>query len=114
MMSSATTPTSLRTILAIAADLVGFTRPEGGFSGLSAAAKALALAAAAGQRPILAVVPADRDIEPLVADARFFLRALARASDDEAARRVLPLPSPEVDPYRGLAPHFDVAAARAR
>ncbi|MPZ18660.1 MAG: transcription-repair coupling factor [Luteitalea sp.] len=114
MMSSATTAFSLRTILAIAADLAGFTRPEQGWSGLSAAAKALAIAAAAGERPILAVVPADRDIEPLVANARFFLRALARTADDAAEPRVLPFPSPEVDPYRGLAPHFDVAAARAR
>jgi transcription-repair coupling factor (superfamily II helicase) len=114
MMTSATATVSLRTILTTAADLVGFTRPEQGFSGLSAAAKALAIAAAAGRRPILAVVPADRDIEPLVADARFFLRTVARMSDDEVERHVLPFPSPEVDPYRGLAPHFDVAAARAR
>ena len=27
---------------------------------------------------------------------------------------MLPFPSHEVDPYRGLAPHFDIASARAR
>ena len=30
------------------------------------------------------------------------------------ARHVLPFPSQEVDPYRGLAPHLEVASARAR
>ncbi len=30
------------------------------------------------------------------------------------ARQVLPFPSQEVDPYRGLAPHLEVASARAR
>ena len=50
----------------------------------------------------------------LTADARFFLSALEGLSDAEAERAVLPFPSHEVDPYRGLAPHFDVASARAR
>ncbi|MPY87379.1 MAG: transcription-repair coupling factor [Luteitalea sp.] len=114
MMLSATTAVSLRTILSIAVERAGFTRPAHGYSGLSASAKALAAAAAVPAQSALAVVPADRDIEPLVADARFFLRVLAGVSEDEAERLVLPFPSPEVDPYRGLAPHFDVAAARAR
>ena len=46
-------------------------------------------------------------------DARFFLSALDGLSDAEAARAVLPFPSQEIDPYRGLAPHFDVASTRA-
>ena len=35
-------------------------------------------------------------------------------NDAEAAGQVLPFPSQEVDPYRGLAPHLEVASARAR
>ncbi|MGE3840714.1 MAG: transcription-repair coupling factor, partial [Vicinamibacterales bacterium] len=40
--------------------------------------------------------------------------ALEGASAADVVAGVLPFPSPEVDPYRGLAPHFDVASARAR
>ena len=47
-------------------------------------------------------------------DARFFFSALEGRSDAEVERAVLPFPSHEVDPYRGLAPHFDIASARAR
>src|SRR6185436_19576052 len=35
-------------------------------------------------------------------------------SDAAAADAVLPFPSQEVDPYRGLTPHLEVASARAR
>ena len=47
---------------------------------------------------------------------RPLLPARARGTVDAAAdRAVLPLPSHEVDPYRGLAPHFEVdVRARAR
>ena len=47
-------------------------------------------------------------------DARFFYSALEGLSEAEVERVVLPFPSHEVDPYRGLAPHFDIASARAR
>ena len=50
----------------------------------------------------------------MTADARFFLGSLQGLSEADAVRRVLPFPSPEVDPYRGLAPHLEVASARAR
>jgi transcription-repair coupling factor (superfamily II helicase) len=60
------------------------------------------------------IVPADRDIETVIADARFFLGSLEGLSGNALDRGVLPLPSLEVDPYRGLLPHFDVASARAR
>ena len=47
--------------------------------------------------------------------SRFFLAALEGLSDAAAERAVLPFPSHEVDPYRGLAPHFGVdVGARAR
>ena len=42
------------------------------------------------------------------------LGALLGLSDDAAERQVLPFPSQEVDPYRGLTPHLEVASARAR
>ncbi|MSO49091.1 MAG: transcription-repair coupling factor [Acidobacteria bacterium] len=35
-------------------------------------------------------------------------------SDSQTEQAVLPFPSQEVDPYRGLAPHLQVASARAR
>ena len=61
------------------------------------------------------VVPTDADVEQLTADVRFFVCAPSKAlSDAEVERAVLPFPSHEVDPYRGLAPHFDIASARAR
>ena len=59
------------------------------------------------------MVPTDADVEQTTDDARFFLAALEGLSDAEVARAVLPFPSHEVDPYRGLAPHFDIASARA-
>src|SRR5690606_20439923 len=58
--------------------------------------------------------PADRDIESVVSDVRFFLARLEGLTDEAAAQGVLPLPSLEVDPYRSLTPHFGVASARAR
>src|SRR5262249_50468048 len=83
-------------------------------SGLTPAAKGLFAAAAAGHARSLVVVPTDADVEQLTADARFFLSALEGASDAEAVQTVLPFPSHEVDPYRGLSPHFEIASARAR
>jgi transcription-repair coupling factor (superfamily II helicase) len=60
------------------------------------------------------IAPTDKDVEQLTADARFFYGALEGASDAAVERAVLPLPSLQVDPYRGMSPHFRVAAARAR
>ena len=71
-------------------------------------------AAACATRPVVLVVATDRDVEETVADARFFLAAMEGLSSTETERVVLPFPSQEVDPYRGLLPHFDVASARAR
>ncbi len=85
-------------------------------AGLTPAAKALAAVAAARGASGLTVlvVPTDKDVEQLVGDARFFYSALEGASDADVERAVLPLPSLQVDPYRGMSPHFRVAAARAR
>ncbi|MCX6545128.1 MAG: transcription-repair coupling factor [Acidobacteria bacterium] len=87
-------------------------------SGLTPAAKALWVAGAATRDPqhevVIFIVPADRDVDLAVADIRFFLGGLEGSSADELDRAVLPFPSQEVDPYRGLAPHFRIASARAR
>ena len=50
----------------------------------------------------------------MVGDVRFFLSSLEGLSRSDAENVVLPFPSQEVDPYRGLAPHLEVASARAR
>ena len=94
-------------------------------TGLPPAAQALFLAAAAtrqapapkpGKRgaTILALVPTDADVEQYAGDIRFFLAALEGLSESAAQQAVLPFPSHEVDPYRGLAPHLGVLSARAK
>jgi transcription-repair coupling factor (superfamily II helicase) len=83
--------------------------------GLTPAAKALAAAACARRVGLtVLVVPTDKDIEPTVADARFFYGALEGAAIEAVERAVLPFPSIQVDPYRGMHPHFRVSAARAQ
>jgi transcription-repair coupling factor (superfamily II helicase) len=91
--------------------------PSRSISGLTPSAQALFVAAAAQALPqgvILYTVAGDGDLEQAVADVRFFVAALEGLSEDAAERTILPFPSHEVDPYRGLAPHFGVASARAR
>ena len=95
----------------------GFAR-QAKLAGLTPAAKAFWIAGAASDDPrnelVLAVVPSDRDVEQITSDVRFFLGGLEGASADELDSIVLPFPSQEVDPYRGLAPHLRIASARAR
>jgi transcription-repair coupling factor (superfamily II helicase) len=88
--------------------------PGGRVSGLDGPAAAMFAAAAANRERTVLVVPADAHVERMTADARFFLAALEGLSDAEVERVVLPFPSHEVDPYRGLTPHFEIASARAR
>ncbi|MGE3276029.1 MAG: transcription-repair coupling factor [Vicinamibacterales bacterium] len=85
--------------------------------GLTPPAKALAVAAEASASPkdlLLFVVPADTDIDAATTDIRFFLAAVESEAESVAERAVLPFPSEQVDPYRGLAPHFRVSSLRAR
>jgi transcription-repair coupling factor (superfamily II helicase) len=92
-------------------------QPAAVIAGLSAPAKALYVAAAAQQESdslILYVVPADAELEQAAADVRFFFGALEGSSAAALERTVLPFPSHEIDPYRGLAPHLGVTSARAR
>jgi transcription-repair coupling factor (superfamily II helicase) len=85
-------------------------------SGLSGASKALYVAAAASSLPhgvVLYVVPGDGELDDAVGDVRFFLAALDGLSPTAVDHAVLPVPSHEVDPYRGMAPHIGVTSVRA-
>ncbi len=83
-------------------------------SGLTSPAKAMCAAVVASRSAAVLIVPNDAEVERMTVDARFFLAALEGLSDADVERSVLPFPSHEVDPYRGLKPHFDIASARAR
>ena len=113
-MSFATTSLTLRALLKTVASRTALAAPASAITGLSPEAQALALAAVAGDAPVVAVVPSDVDVKRLTADVRFFYRALHSTTEFEVLRSVLPFPSPEIDPYRAIAPHLDVASARAR
>jgi transcription-repair coupling factor (superfamily II helicase) len=106
---------TLRSLLGKAAAAAAFGRSTV-IAGLTAAGKALAAVSASrsGTGVTLVVVPTDRDVEQMTSDARFFYGALEGASAAAVEQAVLPLPSIQVDPYRGMTPHFRVAAARAR
>ncbi len=105
---------TLRALLKTAAGRLGIGAPVNRVSGLTPAAKAMYAAASAVRSRAILIVPTDADVERTTDDARFFLAALEGLSDADVERVVLPFPSHEVDPYRGLAPHFDIASARAR
>ena len=105
---------TLRALLKTAAGRLGVGAPAARVTGLTPPAKAMYAAASAARGRTLLVVPTDADVERTTQDARFFFAALEGLSDAEVERVVLPFPSHEVDPYRGLAPHFDIASARAR
>jgi transcription-repair coupling factor (superfamily II helicase) len=114
MSSSTSTSLTLRALLKTAAGRLGLGVPGRSVSGLTPAAKGLFAAAAAGRERCLLIVPTDADVEQVTGDARFFYATLEGATEADAAHAILPLPSHEVDPYRGLLPHFDIASARAR
>src|SRR4051812_41687938 len=110
MGTSTSTSLTLRALLKTAAGRLSLGLAGRSVSGLTNPAKALFAAAAAARGTVIAIAPTDADAEQLTSDARFFLSALEGLSDAEAAQAVLPFPSHEVDPYRGLSPHFDIAS----
>ena len=114
MATFAPTSLTLRALLKTAASRAGMSVRAPKVSGLTPAAKAMFAAASAARNQVLIVVPTDADVERITSDIRFFLTALEGLSDTDVDRAVLPFPSHEVDPYRGLAPHMDIASARAR
>src|SRR5262245_34145924 len=116
-MTTAATPSlTLRALLSRAAAKAGVDRPSPAIAGLTGPAKALAPVSLARTSPgaTLLVAPTAKDAEQLTADARFFFAALEGASETAVDRAVLLFPSLQIDPYRGMTPHFRVAAARAR
>jgi len=105
-----TTSSSLnvRAVLKAAVARSGLDVPARAVSGLSLSAKALLVASAANAMPhgvVLYVLPSDADLDGAVADVRFFLATLEGLSESALDRVLLPVPSHEVDPYRGMAPH---------
>jgi transcription-repair coupling factor (superfamily II helicase) len=115
-MSTATSLT-LRALLKDAVARAGLDRPGGAIAGLSPAAQALTVSAIAHAEPgrlVVYVVPTDADVERATSDVRLFAAAIEGVPETGLDRAVLPLPSHEVDPYRGLSPHLRVASARAR
>src|SRR5215510_12659991 len=111
-----TTSLTLRALLSRAVEAVSLDKPSRVIGGLTPAAKALAAVASARTATgvTLLVVPTDKDVEQMTSDARFFYAALEGASDADVERAIHSLPSLQVDPYRGMTPHFRVSAARAR
>lgn len=111
------TSLNLRAVLKSAAVRSGLDGSAHAVDGLTPPAKALYVAIAAQALPrgaVLYVVPGAGELERTVTDVRFFLAAIEGLPDAAAERAVLPFPAHEVDPYRGLAPHFGVQSARAR
>jgi transcription-repair coupling factor (superfamily II helicase) len=105
---------AFRSLLKSAASKAGLSRSASRLTGLTPAALAFHAAALAQESPVFVVVPTDAHVEQVTTDARFFLSSFMGLSDLESARQVLPFPSQEVDPYRSLSPHLEVASARAR
>ncbi len=114
MSSYTSSSLTLRSLLKTAASRLRLGVPAARVSGLTAPAKAFYAAVAAERGRTVFVVPTDSDVETATADARFFFSALEGWSDVELERAIVPFPSHEIDPYRGLAPHFEIASARAR
>jgi transcription-repair coupling factor (superfamily II helicase) len=111
------TSLNLRAALKTAVTRSGMDAPAHSVTGLTPSAKALFVAAAAHAQPagiVLYVVPGDGDLEEACGDVSFFLAALEGLAPTVIARAVLPFPSHEVDPYRGLEPHIGVTSVRAR
>jgi transcription-repair coupling factor (superfamily II helicase) len=105
---------TLRAVLKSAAGRTGMGASTRRIAGLTSPAKAMYVAVTASRAPAVLVVPNDAEVERMTVDARFFLAALEGLSGADVERSVVPFPSHEVDPYRGLKPHFDIASARAR
>jgi len=109
---------TLRAVVQQAASRGGVGRGVSGradsLSGLTQTAQAFAASIFSSIKPLVLIVPSDTDVDRMTRDARFFVKAGDSLRNVDLDREVLPLPSLEVDPYRGIAPHLDVASARAR
>jgi transcription-repair coupling factor (superfamily II helicase) len=80
-------------------------------SGAAGGAKALTIAEAAlsETRPIAVIAPSDSESKNIAEELQFYVDLLFPSPVE-----IIHLPSLEVDPYRGLSPHHEISAARAR
>ena len=113
-MSTVVPSLTLRSLLRSSASRAGLEVVPEVTTGLTPTAQAMAIAGAALTTPVMLVVPTDNEVEAMTSDARFFYAAIEGLSDSELSRAVMPFPSLEVDPYRAITPHLDVASARAK
>ena len=113
-MLQQTSSLALRALLKSAASRAGLDKSAPLVTGLSASAAAFHASVLCQDAPIFLIVPTDSHVDQMTTDARFFVAQLQGMDSAAVDRAVLPFPSQEVDPYRGLAPHLAVASARAR
>ena len=113
-MITPTASLAFRSLLKSAVAKADLQRTPPRLSGPTLQVLALHAAAVAQERTVVLVVPTDAEVDQVTSDARFFLSILLGLSPRDIEGAVLPFPSQEVDPYRGLAPHLEVASARAR
>ena len=80
-------------------------------SGTAGAAKALTIAAAvlAENRSFAVIAPSNAEAQKLAQELQFYIDLLSPSPP-----QIVHLPGLEVDPYRGLSPHPEISAARAR
>jgi len=80
-------------------------------SGTTGGAKALAIAKAilTENRPAAVIAPSNIAAQDLARELQFYVELLSPSPIE-----IIHLPSLEVDPYRGLSPHPEISAARAR
>jgi transcription-repair coupling factor (superfamily II helicase) len=79
-------------------------------SSTTGGAKALAIAQAVlSEKRFVVIAPSNPEAQNLAQEIQFYLGLLSPAPIE-----VIHFPGFEVDPYRGLSPHPDIAAARAK
>ncbi len=80
-------------------------------SGTAGGTKALTIAKAilTEQRPVAVITPSNSEAQNLAQELQFYFDLLSQNPIE-----ILHLPALEVDPYRGLSPHPDISAARAK
>ena len=115
MSSSTSTSLTLRALLKTAANRLGLgcagqgcqRADPGGEGAVRRRGRAVATASSSSRRPTRTSSSSPRTRASSSPPSK-------GVSDADAANLVLPFPSHEIDPYRGLSPHFDIASARAR
>src|SRR5438045_3805382 len=106
------TSLNLQALLKTASARTGMDQSASRVRGLSPSAQALYVAIRASHRQnalAVVIVPTDDDVDRFAADVRFFMGALEGASGAALDQIVQPFPSPQIDPYRRLAPHFHIS-----